>query len=90
MISSGNLTLVPDASAFQNTHVPQQDFGLSESKVRVMQTYIGGGLAERGERHNLYPIAAQLSLKTSRPVKMTYTREEEFKTDHIVKLLLSP
>ena len=56
--------------------------GISESKVRVVQTYVGGGFgAKAGAPQPIYPIAALLSLKTLRPVKMENTRREEFLTN---------
>jgi len=49
------------------------------SMIRVIQPKIGGAF---GSKLDLYPnevICAVLAKKTGRPVKLTYTREEEFK-----------
>jgi CO/xanthine dehydrogenase Mo-binding subunit len=53
-------------------------FDLLPSQVRVIAShYVGGAF---GSKVTLYtePIAAMLSMKTGRPVKLTYTREEMF------------
>jgi xanthine dehydrogenase molybdenum-binding subunit len=52
---------------------------VSPSMVRVIQPTIGGAF---GSKLDLYPnevICAVLARKVGRPVKLTYTREEEFK-----------
>jgi xanthine dehydrogenase molybdenum-binding subunit len=52
---------------------------ISPSMVRVFQPTIGGAF---GSKLDLYPnevICAVLARKVGRPVKLTYTREEEFK-----------
>jgi len=48
------------------------------SKIKVMATELGGGF---GGKNNVYlePLVIMLSKKTNRPVKMTMTREEEFR-----------
>ena len=53
--------------------------GISGSQVRVIQPTIGGGF---GSKLDLYPyeiIAALLAKKAGKPVKIEYTREEEFR-----------
>jgi len=76
--SSGNLTM------WANTQAPfmyQKDIadalGIPGEKVRVIQPFIGGAF---GRGMDLYPvdvIAALLSMKTGRPVKIQYSREED-------------
>ena len=51
--------------------------GIPGDKVRVIQPYIGGTF---GRGMDLYPIdviTAFLAIKTGRPVKIQYTREED-------------
>ncbi len=53
--------------------------GIKGSQVRVIQTAIGGGF---GSKLDLYPyeiIAALLAKAAGKPVKMEYSREEEFR-----------
>ncbi|MEE8448468.1 MAG: xanthine dehydrogenase family protein molybdopterin-binding subunit [Thermodesulfobacteriota bacterium] len=51
---------------------------LPESKIRVIQTFIGGAFGGKISLHPVYPICALLSLRTGKPVKLVNTREEEF------------
>ena len=48
------------------------------SKIKVIPTELGGGF---GGKNNVYlePLVIMLSKKSNRPVKMTMTREEEFR-----------
>ena len=51
---------------------------LDQSSIKVTATELGGGF---GGKNNVYlePLAAQLSRKAHRPVKMTMTRDEVFR-----------
>ena len=52
-------------------------FGITESKVRVICTKVGGGFGGKISPR-LEPCAVALSLKTGKPVKIVMTRTEEF------------
>ena len=52
--------------------------GMRASEIRVVPLEIGGGFGGKIPVY-LEPVALLLSRKTSRPVKMTMTRDEEFK-----------
>ena len=52
--------------------------GMETSQIRVTPTEIGGGFGGKTVVY-LEPVAARLSQKTGRPVKMSMTREEVFK-----------
>lgn len=77
--ASGNLTM------YSPTQVPflyQRDLadvlGIPGTKLRVIQPPIGGGF---GSKLDLYPyeiICAHLARVAKQPVKITYTRQEEF------------
>ena len=54
-------------------------FGMPEAKVRVMVPYLGGGFGSKLYM-KLEPLAALLARQTGRPVKLVFTREEEFYT----------
>jgi 4-hydroxybenzoyl-CoA reductase alpha subunit len=47
-------------------------------KVRVIKPYVGGGFGCKAAANPLEISAGLLSMKTGRPVKMTYTREQAF------------
>jgi xanthine dehydrogenase molybdenum-binding subunit len=54
---------------------------LPESKVRVLKPpYIGGGFGGKLDMSYIEPVAALLSRKTGRPVRMEHTRYEDFIT----------
>jgi xanthine dehydrogenase molybdenum-binding subunit len=77
--AKGNLLL------YSNTQVPflhKREFaeylGMDPGRVRIVQPPIGGGF---GSKLDIYPfevIAVFLARATGRPVKLIYTREEEF------------
>jgi 4-hydroxybenzoyl-CoA reductase alpha subunit len=52
--------------------------GIAEAKVRIIKTTMGAGFGSRMEMHAPDPIASFLSLRTRRPVKIVYSRTEEF------------
>ncbi|MEQ1773875.1 MAG: molybdopterin cofactor-binding domain-containing protein [Burkholderiales bacterium] len=56
--------------------------GIPESQMRVIQTEVGGGFGGKSGDDNCSVICAMLSRKTSKPVKLIHTREEEFLASH--------
>ncbi len=56
--------------------------GLPESKVRVVQTEVGGGFGGKSGDDNASVICAILAKKAGKPVKLIHTREEEFLASH--------
>ncbi len=61
---------------------------LDPKQIRVIKPRIGGGFGSKQEVI-LEPVAAALALRTGRPVKMAYTREEVFvasRTRHPMKV----
>jgi xanthine dehydrogenase molybdenum-binding subunit len=74
-----------DLTLYSVTQVPflyQRDMagilGLQPERVRVIQARIGGGFGSKLDVYPYEPIAAHLARKTRRPVKLIFTREEEF------------
>jgi CO/xanthine dehydrogenase Mo-binding subunit len=47
-------------------------------RIRVIQCHTGGSFGSKVVLNSIYPASAILSKKTGRPVKMVYTREEEY------------
>ena len=47
------------------------------NKIRVVATAVGGGFGGKNEL-TMEPISRLLAMKTGKPVKMVYTREDEF------------
>ncbi len=52
--------------------------GLSPRRIRVIQPTVGGAFGGKSEPFSLEFCAAKLSMRTGRPVKILYTREEVF------------
>jgi len=73
---------------YSNTQIPslaQNDFvealnafGLKNRRVRIIQAVIGGGFGSKLDTYAYEYIAILLALKTKKPVKIVFTREEEF------------
>ncbi len=76
---TGHLTLY---SSTQSTHYTMRNvamvLGLPVGKVRVIKPYVGGGFGPKMETTPLDLSASLLSVKTGKPVKMLYTREQVF------------
>jgi xanthine dehydrogenase molybdenum-binding subunit len=77
--SSGNLTL------HSNTQVPflhKREFAeilsMDPARIRIIQPPIGGGFGSKLDIYPFEPICVFLAKATRRPVKLIYTREEEF------------
>jgi xanthine dehydrogenase molybdenum-binding subunit len=76
---SGNLTL------HSNTQVPflhKREFaeilGMDPGRIRIIQPPIGGGFGSKLDIYPFEPICVFLAKATRRPVKLVFTREEEF------------
>ena len=52
--------------------------GLTEGDVKIVKMPTGGGFGGRMEMHPLDPIAALLARRAGRPVRIQYSRQEEF------------
>ena len=76
---SGHLTL---HTSTQVPHYVQRTVsmvtGVPVGRVRVIKPYVGGGFGPKCEATPLEMSACFLSMKTGRPVKMNYTREQVF------------
>lgn len=53
-------------------------FKVPMSKVRVICDFMGGGFGDKGYTERYHVLAAILSLKTGQPVRIEFTREENF------------
>jgi xanthine dehydrogenase molybdenum-binding subunit len=80
--SKNNLTVY---SITQIPSLEQRDFtdaliamGLKGKKARVIKTMIGGGFGSKLDTYAFEYIAILLAYKTRKPVKIVFSREEEF------------
>jgi CO/xanthine dehydrogenase Mo-binding subunit len=76
---SGNLTVW---SSTQMPFLYQRDLsmtlGIPASKLRVIKATIGGAFGSKLDMYPFEPICVVLAQKTGRPVRITFSREEEF------------
>ncbi len=80
--TNNNLTM------YSNTQIPslaQKDyldaltaFGMTNRKVRIVQSMIGGAFGSKLDTYAYEYIAILLALATRKPVKIVFSREEEF------------
>ncbi len=77
--ADGNLTVW---SSTQIPHYVHRELsrvlGLPPAKVRVIQPLLGGAFGGKSDPFSLEFCVARLALKTGRPVKILFTREEVF------------
>ena len=77
--ASGKLTLW---SSTQSPYIVQvllaMTLGMREGDIRVIKPHVGGGFGNKIELFPLEFCSALLSRNTGRPVKIAYTRAEEF------------
>ena len=77
--AGGHLTL---RSSTQSPHYVQRTIamvlGVPIGKVRVIKPYVGGGFGPKVAANAMEMAACLMSMKTGRPVKMGFTREEVF------------
>ena len=69
-----SLTQVP----FLYKHDLSRIIGIPPERIRVIQPPIGGAFGSKLDVHPFEPICVFLARATSRPVKIQFTREEEF------------
>jgi len=70
---------------YSNTQVPflhKREFaelmGMDPGRIRIIQPPIGGGFGSKLDIYPFEPIAIYLAKITRRPIKLVFTREEEF------------
>lgn len=77
--SSGKLTFYENSiEPFLRGKLIPKVLGIAPSKVKVVQKFIGGNFGSTQGCLTPYVICALLAKKSGRPVKLVYTREEEF------------
>ena len=59
-----------------------QALNLKVNQVRMLTHYIGGDFGDKASLERQHLIAALLTMKTNRPVKIEFTREENFLSAH--------
>ncbi len=76
---NGRLTL---CSSTQSVHYVQRSLsmvlGIPIGKVRVIKPYVGGGFGPKAAVNTIELASSLLSMRTGRPVKMEFSREQVF------------
>jgi 4-hydroxybenzoyl-CoA reductase alpha subunit len=77
--SSGKLTIwTSTQSPYSVQTLLAKTLGIRESDIKVIRPHVGGGFGGKVEMLAHEFCSALLSKKTSRPVRIEYTRDEEF------------
>jgi len=79
----GGITVWSTTQSIHNSRLLLHEiFGIPVGKIRVMKVAAGGFFGSSIQVNPVVPVAVALALKSWRPVKMTYTREEDLH-DHV-------
>ena len=80
--TNNNLTMYSNTqipSLAQNDYIDALNaFGFKNKRVRVVQSVIGGGFGSKLDTYAYEYIAILLAIKTRKPIKIVFSREEEF------------
>src|SRR5262249_4800972 len=78
-----NLTVWTTTQGVSNTRRDiARDLNLPQSQVRVICQYAGGGFGNKNQNQDFDLMAAFLAKQTGRPVKLEYTRHDDFISQH--------
>ena len=76
---AGKLTVYASTQGVSNARTDiAKDFGLPLSKVRVVCKYMGGGFGNKNQAQDYDYMAAMLAKAAAQPVKLEFTREDDF------------
>jgi xanthine dehydrogenase molybdenum-binding subunit len=76
---AGKLTIFASTQGVSNARTDiAKDFGLPLSKVRVVSKYMGGGFGNKNQAQDYDYMTAMLAKVTSQPVKLEFTREDDY------------
>jgi CO/xanthine dehydrogenase Mo-binding subunit len=76
---AGKLTVYASTQGVSNARTDiAKDFNLPLSKVRVVCKYMGGGFGNKNQAQDYDYMAVVLAKVTSQPVKLEFTREDDY------------
>jgi xanthine dehydrogenase molybdenum-binding subunit len=76
---AGKLTVYASTQGVSNARTDiAKDFGLPLSKVRIICKYMGGGFGNKNQAQDYDYMAAVLARVTGQPVKLEFTREDDY------------
>lgn len=74
----GGVTIWSTTQTLHNTRILLHEiFGIPMGKIKVIKVPIGGSFGSSIQVNPPIPIAVALALKAKRPIKLSYTREED-------------
>ena len=74
----GGVTVWSTTQTLHNTRILLHEiFGIPMGKIRIIKVPLGGSFGSSIQVNPPIPIAVALALKSQRPVKLSYTREED-------------
>ena len=74
----GGISIWSTTQTIHNTRLLLHEiFGIPMGKIRVYKVSLGGSFGSSIHVNPVVPIAVSLALKSQRPVKLSYTREED-------------
>ncbi|HLK47870.1 MAG TPA: xanthine dehydrogenase family protein molybdopterin-binding subunit [Bryobacteraceae bacterium] len=77
------LTVFTPTQGISNCHTEMaRDLKLAPEKVRVICHYMGGGFGNKNQNHDFELMAAVLAKNAGAPVKIEFTRKEDFLSVH--------
>jgi xanthine dehydrogenase molybdenum-binding subunit len=78
----GGITIWSTSQTIHNTRLLLHEiFDIPMGKIRVIKVPLGGSFGSSIQVNTVVPIAVALALKSKRPVRLSYTREEDHQ-DH--------
>lgn len=81
--SNGNLTIWDShKNPFRLRTDVAKGLGIKVNRVRVLTPYVGGDFGDKGNVERQHFIAALLAMKTGKPVRLEFTREENYLAAH--------
>ncbi len=77
------LTVYASTQGISNCHTNiAKDLGLAPEKVRVICQFMGGGFGNKNQCHDFDLMAAVLAKQAGAPVKLEFTRKEDYVAVH--------
>ncbi|MHA2392236.1 MAG: xanthine dehydrogenase family protein molybdopterin-binding subunit [Promethearchaeota archaeon] len=80
--ANGGISIWSTTQTIHNTRLLLHEiFGIPMGKIRIYKVALGGSFGSSIHVNPVVPIAVGLALKSRRPIKLSYTREEDIR-DH--------
>jgi xanthine dehydrogenase molybdenum-binding subunit len=84
----GGVTIWSTTQTLHNTRILLHEiFGIPMGKIRVIKVPLGGSFGSSIQVNPPIPIAVALALKSQKPVKLSYTREEDLHDHHSYQMI---